>query len=261
MQGDSARLLGFIDKFVSMSDGSACGDESVKAPHQNAKVQIMIANAQQKKDRKEKKFTCDRDTAQELLQALNRVGLLAALLLWLAGVGWAQAASSSDSLASSNIFGGYSFMADNLFSGQHADMSGWHISAEKKYLPYFGLVGDISGLYGSTNSTCAPSYQGQCLLHASVSEYTFQTGIRGSFAASNVRPFAEALFGAARTGESGSGLSNSNLGFDATLGAGIDCRLTRMLGCRLAIDYIVTGNFANARQNSIRASTGLVLRF
>jgi len=81
MQGDSARLLGFIDKFVSMSDGSACGDESVKAPHQNAKVQIMIANAQQKKDRKEKKFTCDRDTAQELLQALNRVGLLAALLL------------------------------------------------------------------------------------------------------------------------------------------------------------------------------------
>ncbi len=232
--------------------------ELVKATHQNAKVQIMIANAPEKK---EEKPICARGTTQELMQALNRVGLLAAMLFWLAGAGWAQTASTSNSLASSNVFAGYSFIADNLFSGQHADMSGWHISAEKKYLPYFGLVGDISGLYGSVNSMCAASYPGQCLAHASVSEYTFQTGIRGSFAASTVRPFAEALFGAARTGESGSGLSNSNLGFAATLGAGIDCRLTRMLGCRLVVDYIVTGNFANARQNSIRASTGLVFRF
>jgi hypothetical protein len=209
----------------------------------------------------EKKLTCARRTIQKLLQALNRAWLLATILFWLAGAAPAQTASSSNSLASSNVFAGYSLFADNLFSGQHADLSGWHISAEKKYLPYFGLVGDISGLYGSVNSTCAGSYQGQCLAHASVSEYTFQTGIRGSFAASHLRPFGEALFGAARTGENGSGLSNSNLGFAATLGAGIDCRLTRMLGCRLVVDYIVTGNFANARQNSIRASTGLVVRF
>lgn len=187
--------------------------------------------------------------------------MLTAILLWLVCAAPAQIASSSSSLAASNIFAGYSFFADNLFSGQHADLSGWHVSAEKKYLPYFGLVGDISGLYGSTNSTCASSYPGQCLAYANVSEYTFQTGIRGSFAASEVRPFAEALFGAARTGENGSGLSNSNLGFAATLGAGFDCRLTRMLGCRLVVDYIVTGNFANARQNNIRASTGLVFRF
>jgi hypothetical protein len=215
----------------------------------------MIANAP------EKKLTCARRTIQKLLQALNRMGLLATILFWLAGAAPAQTASSNNSLASSNLFAGYSFFADNLFSGQHADMSGWHISAEKKYLPYFGLVGDISGLYGSVSSTCASSYQGQCLAHASVSEYTFQAGIRGSFGAATVRPFAEALFGAARTGENGSGLSNSNLGFAATLGAGIDCRLTWKLGCRLVVDYIVTGNFANARQNSIRASTGLVVRF
>jgi hypothetical protein len=29
----------------------------------------------------------------------------------------------------------------------------------------------------------------------------------------------------------------------STLGAGLDSRLTRMLGCRLVVDYIVTGNF------------------
>ncbi|SRR5579872_101689 len=197
---------------------------------------------------------------QRRSRALSRAGFLGAILFWLASAAPAQIATSSNSLASSNIFAGYSFFADNLFSGQHADLNGWHISAEKKYLPYFGLVGDIAGLYGATNSTCASSYQGQCLIRANVSEYTFQTGIRGSFSASTVRPFAEALFGAARTGESGSGLSNSNLGFVATLGAGLDGRLTRMLGCRLVVDYIVAGDF-NARQNNIRASTGLVLRF
>lgn len=197
---------------------------------------------------------------QKLMCAVSRARLLAVILLSLACAAPAQIASSSSSLASSNIFAGYSFFADNLFSGQHADLSGWHISAEKKYLPYFGLVGDITGLYGSTNSTCASSYPGQCLARASVSEYTFQTGIRGSFAASNVRPFAEALFGAARTAENESHLSNSNLGFVATLGAGLDCRLTLRLGCRLAVDYFVTGDFI-ARQNSIRASTGLVFRF
>jgi hypothetical protein len=198
---------------------------------------------------------------QKRARGLSRAALLAVTLVWLASAASAQVASPAGSLASSNIFAGYSFLADNLFSGQHADLSGWHVSAEKKYLPYFGLVGDISGLYGSTNGTCASSYQGQCLAHATVSEYTFQTGIRGSFAAANVRPFGEALFGAARTGENGAGLSNSNLGFAATLGGGLDCRLTRIVGCRLVVDYIVTGNFANARQNNIRVSTGLVFRF
>jgi hypothetical protein len=206
-----------------------------------------------------RKSYCSR-LGQEPSQVLNRAGLLATILLCLSCASSAQIAPSSNGLASSNIFAGYTFFADNLFSGQHANLSGWHVSAEKKYLPYFGLVGDVSGSYGSTNSTCASSYQGQCLTHASVSEYTFQTGIRGSFATSAVRPFAEALFGAARTGENESGLSNSNLGFAATLGAGLDCRLTRMLGCRLVVDYLVTADFT-ARQNSIRASTGLVFRF
>jgi hypothetical protein len=233
-------------------------DKLVDATLENAKLQILICksmcNAIENK-------SSGSQRGQDRVRALNRAVLLATILLSLSSAAPAQAASSNSSLASSNIFAGYSFLADNLFSGQHADLSGWHISAEKKYLPYFGLVGDISGLYGSTNSTCASSYQGQCLAHATVNEYTFQTGIRGSFAASNIRPFGEALFGAARTSENGSGLSDSNLGFTATLGAGLDCRLTRILGCRLVVDYIVTGNFANARQNSIRASTGLVVRF
>jgi hypothetical protein len=93
-----------------------------------------------------------------------------------------------------------------------------------------------------------------------VSESIFDVGIRGSYATRTLRPFGEALFGEARTFESRSGLSRSNNGFGAMLGLGMDCRLTRLLGCRVNVDYIVTGSFL-VWQNSIRASTGLVLRF
>jgi hypothetical protein len=186
---------------------------------------------------------------------------LSAIAFFFAVLCFARAASAQD-LNSNNIFVGYSFLASNLFSGQHANLNGWNVSAEKKYLPFFGVVADFAGLYGSKNlpssSSCAGS--SQCLVHSSVSEYSFQAGIRGSYASKTVRPFAEALFGAVHTGESGPGLSNSNNGFSATLGAGIDCRLTRMLGCRVNAYYIVTGNFT-ARQNSVGASTGLVFRF
>jgi Outer membrane protein beta-barrel domain len=192
------------------------------------------------------------------VRAVSKVAPVAAALLCLASGSYAQ------SLSSSNVFAGYSFSGANLFSGQHANLNGWNVSAEKKYLPYFGIIADFSGLYGSkalpASTACVGSSQAQCVVNSSVSEYSFQGGIRGSYAAAKVRPFAELLFGAVHTDESGRGLSNSNNGFAATLGAGLDCRLTRLLGCRAVLDYIVTGNF-NARQNSIRASTGIVFRF
>jgi hypothetical protein len=171
--------------------------------------------------------------------------------------------ATAQNIGSSNFFAGYSFLGANLFSGEHATLNGWEVSGEKKYLPYFGIVGDVSGLYGSKNlpgsSVCAPGSAG-CLVNGSVSEYIFDVGIRGSYATRTLRPFGEALFGEAHTSESGSGLSRSNNGFDAMLGLGMDCLITRLLGCRVDVDYIVTGLFL-ARHNSIRASTGLVLRF
>lgn len=178
------------------------------------------------------------------------------VLLLLAGAAPAQ------NINQSNVFVGYSFFADNLFSGQHANLNGWDISAEKEYLPFFGLVGDVSGVYGSKDLPGGTSACGSagCLVHSSISQYTFDLGIRGAYATNTFRPFAEAMFGEAHTTEHGSGLSNTNNGFDALLGLGIDCRLTRMLGCRATIDYIVTGSFV-VRHNSIRASTGLVFRF
>jgi opacity protein-like surface antigen len=174
-------------------------------------------------------------------------------------------AAAAQSINTNNVFAGYSFLADNLFSGQHADLNGWNVSAEKKYLPFFGVVGDFAGFYGSAGppsaAYCASIPASRCLLHSNVSQYSFSVGIRGSYGTSTIRPFGEALFGEIHTTESGMGISNVSNNFGATLGAGIDCRLTSSLGCRLVIDYIVTGNFTIARQNSIRATTGLVFRF
>ena len=180
---------------------------------------------------------------QECPRALNKIALCACFLSCLAGL-----ASAQDSVQSpnpSNVFVGYSFVGANLFTGQHADLNGWDISAERKYLPFFGVVGDVSGVYGSRDR---------------VNLYTFDLGIRGSYAAKAVRPFGEALFGEIHTTEYGTGLSHTNNGFNALLGAGIDCRLTRLLGCRVDVDYMVNGNFY-VRHNSVRASTGLVFRF
>ena len=195
---------------------------------------------------------------QRSARGLRRVALIAAVFLCFIGT------ASAQSLFSNNIFVGYSFIGANLFSGEHANLSGWNVSAEKKYLPFFGVVADFSGLYGSkdlpASTSCSNGSEGECLVKSSVSEYSFQFGIRGSYATEKIRPFAEALFGAVHTDESGPGLSNSNTGFSAALGAGVDCRLTKLLGCRVVADYVVTGSFLS-RQNSVRASTGLVIRF
>jgi hypothetical protein len=192
-------------------------------------------------------------------RVLNRIALLA--FLYVASVATAQNPVQNPN--PSNIFVGYSFLGANLFTGQHADLNGWDISAEKKYLPFFGVVGDVSGVYGSKDlpgsGTCSAVSAG-CLVHSSVNVYTFDLGIRGSYAAKRIRPFGEALFGEIHTTEYGTGLSNTNNGFNATLGAGLDCRVTRLLGCRLDVDYIVSGNFG-VRHNSVRATSGLVFRF
>jgi hypothetical protein len=198
-------------------------------------------------------------TGQRCPRTLERNAVFAAFFLCLASTAYSQNAVQSSN--PSNLFFGYSFLGANLFSGQHANLNGWDLSAEKKYLPFFGVVGDVSGLYGSRDlpAACASSSTG-CLVPTSIREYTFDFGIRGSFATKPVRPFAEALFGEVHTTENGTGTSNTNNGFDAMLGAGLDCRINRLLGCRVDVDYIVTGNFT-VRHNSIRASTGLVFKF
>jgi hypothetical protein len=191
-------------------------------------------------------------------QLRNR--LLAAVAFSLQLVG----SSSAQSLWSSNIFAGYSFLGANLYTGQHANMNGWTVSAEKKYLRFFGVVADFSGHYGSAAvpGSCVPGsvHGGSCLVNASLSENYFQGGIRGSYAAKRVRPFAEFLVGAVHISESGAAAANGRNTFCETLAAGLDFRIARRLGWRTDADFVKSGSFYS-QQNSVRASTGLVFLF
>lgn len=191
-------------------------------------------------------------------------GILRASVLTIVAMCVSPGIAAAQNTNSSNVFGGYSFIADNLFTGQHANLNGWNASVEKKYLPFFGVVADFAGLYGaagpSSNGYCTSNPASPCFASSNVSQYSFQGGIRGSYAAKTFRPYAEALFGAIYTSENGAGMANSNIGFSATLGGGIDYRVMRIVGLRLSVDYIVTGNFS-ARQNSVRVSTGPVIYF
>jgi hypothetical protein len=168
----------------------------------------------------------------------------------------------AQSLAFSNVFVGYSFIGANLYTGQHANLNGWNISAEKKYLPFFGVVADFSGHYGSKDLpvTCANSSSAGCVVNSSISEHYFQFGVRGSYATTKIRPFIELLFGVVHTSENGAALSNSNNSLAETLDTGLDYRITHRLSWRIDGGLVKSGSF-NSQQNSLRASTGVVLRF
>ena len=73
-------------------------------------------------------------------------------------------------------------------------------------------------------------------------------------------PFAQALFGIAHTGASGTGFSNSDTFFATVLGGGVDFRLAGTIGWRVQADQLQTHFFSNS-QNNFRFSTGPVIRF
>jgi hypothetical protein len=155
-----------------------------------------------------------------------------------------------------DVFFGYSHMgtvhcqmrysdaatACDPFSAQAANLSGWNASVEKKYLRYFGAVADFSGQSGA------------------VSQRNFLFGLRGSAAMGRFRPFAEALFGAARVQGRGSAAAKSETSFAQALGGGVDFRLMRLLSWRIQADELKT-ELTAVKQWNVRLSSGLAVRF
>lgn len=189
-------------------------------------------------------------------------GLRSSALEILLLLGFFVMAAGAQNLNSMNIFAGYSFTGTNVFS-QHANLNGWNLSLEKRYLPFFGMVLDFSGHYGSTgilDTDCTTTSPTGCLVNSTVSEHLFQFGVRGGYAAPRFRPFAQLLFGAAVIDQNGPGVSNLRSSFAETFGAGIDFRINRRLAWRLDADMVQTGSFVS-RNSSLRASTGLVAHF
>jgi len=76
-----------------------------------------------------------------------------------------------------------------------------------------------------------------------------------------VVPFAHALLGAVRGSSNYLDISKPAVHFAVAVGGGIDVKLTDRVALRLIqADYLMT-RFSSTRQDNIRLSAGIVLRF
>ena len=155
-----------------------------------------------------------------------------------------------------NVFFGYSYLRADLTSNTHSNLNGWNGSLEGKFLPWIGIVADLSGHYGSAQfpGTC-PVIPGPCSLTGDAKMYSFVFGPRVSVSVGKITPFAHALFGASHI----SGVF-SDTSFASAYGGGLDYHLVPLVNWRFQADVLHTRFFSDT-QNNVRLSTGIVLHF
>ncbi|HKU22295.1 MAG TPA: outer membrane beta-barrel protein [Terriglobales bacterium] len=181
-------------------------------------------------------------------------------------------------LPSGNVFFGYSYAhatvttparlpdQGGIVSSGSSGLNGWNAAAELKFLPLIGLVGDVSGHYGSQTVTAVcgfvPPPCPTVREPMDITEYHFLVGPQLSFSIGRVRPFAHVLFGAGHLSESTKAqpFSASDTAFSYALGGGIDYRLLGPLRWRVQGDFLNDRFFGNSQDN-FRFSTGPVLHF
>jgi hypothetical protein len=152
------------------------------------------------------------------------------------------------------ISGGFSYLRPVELSS--LNFYGWNISTAGNLNRWFGLAGDFGGNYASPG----PSVFG--ISGRSVRAHTFLFVPRFSYRGTGrMTMFTHALFGAVHGSAGGFGLSVSDSAFAMAIGGGFDIRISDLVAVRaLQADYLMT-RFGDARQNNVRLSTGIVIRF
>ncbi len=169
---------------------------------------------------------------------------------------------------SGNVFLGFSYERTNssAFNGSNLastvsnpNLHGWEASFEGKLVPFLGIVGNVSGHYGSENFTeLTPN--GPINVNVTGHEQEYLVGPRLSLPVGKFTPFAEVMVGAAHIHNGGTLPSPSNTSFAYAVGGGLDYRLFGPIALRGEGDYLRT-NFFSSTQNNLRLSVGAVLRF
>lgn len=156
-------------------------------------------------------------------------------------------AAMAQDFSKAEVFGGYSYVRLNDI-GQGFNFNGGAGSISINPNSTLGLVADFGGYHTSSFGS-----------DANLTTYLFGPKLamrsEGQFT-----PFVHALFGGAHI--SGGGASDN--AFAMALGGGIDAKMSEHVALRVVqLDYLLTkfSNGANDRQNSLRASTGIVFRF
>ena len=182
----------------------------------------------------------------------------------------AASVSAYPQIPSGNVFLGYTYLRGNVFSNnaflqppsRSANFSGWDASVEGKFLPFIGVVADVSQSYGSQNFIfCGPTPSPPCISGQRIDSrvLTGMVGLRASFSVKKFTPFAQALFGGAHISDSHAA-SNSDTSFATAIGGGLDYKFVKGVAWRFQGDELHTSFFGSG-QNNFRFSTGLVLRF
>jgi hypothetical protein len=182
--------------------------------------------------------------------------VLVFILLSFATVGSAQIPTGG------NIYAGYSYFNTNMAGVDRQGLSGWEGSLEGKFFPFIGIVADFSANYGNLKfpaPVLVPCGVDIACPAVSVNSHVDNLlfGPRVSFSVGPVRPFAEAMFGAAHINTNGFG---SDTSFATAIGGGLDYRIFHLLAWRFEGDFIRTDLFHSTQHNA-RLTTGIVLRF
>lgn len=172
---------------------------------------------------------------------------------------------------SAEVFGGYSYSSLETGSGlDRLSLNGWNASVSGNVSRWLGVVGDVSGHYGS-----------QASVNRNIHSFLF--GPRFSYREKGrITPFVHALFGTARAHResSGTGPAQTETKFSMALGGGLDVHATDSLALRIVqADYLLT-RFDEASgivciqsittpcpttrtgtQHNFRFSAGVVFRF
>src|SRR5277367_4793360 len=163
---------------------------------------------------------------------------------------------------SGNIFLGYSY--ENASSSalnldlSRPNLQGWEGSLEGKWLPWVGIVADLSGHYGSqTFQALLPAGPEPVTIKVTGHELEVMFGPRVSVPIGKFTPFGEILVGVGHINTGGTFPGPSNTSFATALGGGLDYRLVRLIAWRIEGDYIST-RFFSSTQNNLRLSTGIV---
>jgi hypothetical protein len=171
-------------------------------------------------------------------------------------------------IPSGNVFLGFSYERTNSseFSPNligttlsSPNLHGWEASFEGKIVPFVGIVGDVSGHYGSQNFT-EPTPNGLLNINVTGHEQEYLVGPRLSIPVGKFTPFAEVMVGAAHIHTGGTLPGPSNTSFAYALGGGLDYRLFGPVAARVEGDYLRT-KFFSSTQNNLRLSAGVVFRF
>lgn len=141
------------------------------------------------------------------------------------------------------LFGGYSYLRLDTGAGR-VNLNGWEASGAVRTFPWLRLRADFSGNYGSP-------------FGPSTSVHTYLFGPELSLPAPLFSPFVHVLAGGATT-KTG---NISDTAFATAIGGGLDAKIAPLLSFRVVqLDYLAT-RFGGGTQNSLRVSTGIVLRF